>query len=312
MPGQQGVAISESGIRMAHPDEVVAAHALVLAGSSAQSGYVETAPDRRIHAIEAGDGPPLVLIHGSGPSALLYLPLLERLNGVRAIAVDRPGFGLSDLVERPQKPYRDAAVEFVSSVLDALELDETSLLGNSTGGTWALWYALAHPDRVRRLVLLGAAPLLPGTRVPPPMLAVATPNVGHPPQMPPPSRETVVRSMSVFGEADTIINYPDQIEALVAAGHDQVASNAGLAELRALISPSGWQPALEVTPGELQAIKVPTLVIWGDHDPLGGPDVARLTAATIPGAQLELLSAGHAPWLGHPDLTAAMVSDFVR
>jgi pimeloyl-ACP methyl ester carboxylesterase len=144
------------------------------------------------------------------------------------------------------------------------------------------------------------------------MLAVATPTVGQPPQMPPPSRDTVVQSMSVMGEADTIVDYPDQIEALVAGGSDTLASRTSLAELRASISPTGWQPGLALRPEELQELTVPTLLIWGDHDPLGGADVARMTAATIPDARLELLSAGHAPWLRHPDRVATMVRDFVH
>jgi pimeloyl-ACP methyl ester carboxylesterase len=267
---------------------------------------------RRVHIIEAGGGQPLVLLHGSGPTSLLYLPLLERLEGVRAIAVDRPGFGLSDPSDRPPEPYRDAGVEFVGNVLDALDVEQPTLLGNSMGGTWALWYALAHPDRVNRLVLLGAPPLMPGTRVPQPMLAVATPTVGQPPKMPPPSRETVVQNMSVLGEADSIVNYPDQIDALVAAGYDQLAATARLTELRAAITPTGWQPALEMRPDELHDLSVPTLLIWGERDPLGGADVARMTAATIPQARLEVLSAGHAPWLGHADRVATLVSDFVH
>jgi pimeloyl-ACP methyl ester carboxylesterase len=312
MTGRQGVAIRGSGGGVAHPDEVVAAHARALAGSSARSRYVEVTPGRRMHAIEAGNGQPLVLLHGSGPSALLFLPLLERLKGVRAIAVDRPGFGLSDAIERSPEAYRDAAVDSLTRILDGLELAETTLLGNSMGGTWALWYALAHPERVSRLILLGAPPLLPGTRVPTPMLAVATPIVGPPPQMPPPSRETVVQSMSVMGEADTIVNYPDQIKALVTAGHDRLASGTSLAELRAAIAPTGWQPALAVRPEELQELTVPTLLIWGDHDPLGGADVARMMAARIPHAQLEVLSAGHAPWLGQPNRVATILSNFVH
>lgn len=106
----------------------------------------------RIHAIETGDGKPLVLLHGSGPTALQFLPLLERLPGVRAIAVDRAGFGLSDPIEPPSEDYREAAVDSVNVILDGLGLTETALLGNSAGGTCALWYALAHPDRVTRLV----------------------------------------------------------------------------------------------------------------------------------------------------------------
>jgi pimeloyl-ACP methyl ester carboxylesterase len=290
----------------------VAVHERVLAGSSAQGRYIDIGPSQRAHVIEAGDGPPLVVIHGSSPTALLFLPLLERLRGVRAIAVNRPGFGLSDPVDMPRGRYREAAVECLGNVLDALGLAETALLGNSMGGTWALWYALAHPDRVRRLVLLGAPPLLPGTRVPPPLRLVAIPKIGEFLSRKMPSTpKTVVQNMGGMGEKDTIVNYPDQIEALVAAGHDPLASNTSLAELRAAISPFGFRPAMKLQPKELQQLTVPTLLIWGEHDPVGGVEVARAIADTIPGAHLELLPTGHAPWLGHPDRTATLIANFV-
>jgi pimeloyl-ACP methyl ester carboxylesterase len=310
--GAAGVATRESQGRGTHPDEVISAHTRVLAGSSAWSRYFEVPSGRRIHAIEVGDGKPLVLLHGSGPTALQFLPLIERLTGVRAIAVDRPGFGLSDTIERESEDYREAAVDSMSLILDGLGLRKTALLGNSTGGTWALWYALAHPDRVTRLVLLGASPLLPETHVPPPMLGVATPTAGPPPQLPPPSRDSVVQGMSVFGEGETIVRYPDQVEAMVAAGSDRLLAGVRLTELRALIAPTGWQPALAMRPEDIQVLTVSTLLIWGEQDPLGGAEVALTAAATIPHAQLELLPAGHAPWLGHPDRVAAMVGDFVR
>jgi pimeloyl-ACP methyl ester carboxylesterase len=300
-----------SVLRTGHPDEVIAAHARVLAGSGALSRYVNLSPGQRMHVIESGDGPSLVLLHGSGPTALQFLPLLNRLRGVHAMAVDRPGFGLSDPADRPPD-HRDGAVANLTAILDSLGVGSTALLGNSTGGTWTLWYTLAHPDRVSRLVLLGAPPLLPGTRVPPPMLAVATPTAGPPPPMPPPSRESVVQSMSVFGEAETIVHYPDQIDAMVAAGLDEIGLGARLAELRALISPTGWQPALAIGVEELRRLSVPTLLIWGEHDPLGGADVAQDAATTIPDARLELLPAGHGPWLGHPGRVARLVGDFVR
>lgn len=134
MTALQGVATRESRGRDAHPDEVIAAHERVLASSAAQSRYFEVADGRRIHGIEIGDGKPLVLLHGSGPTALQFLPLLERLTGVRAIAVDRPGFGLSDPIEPPSVDYREAAVESVNLILDGLGLTETALLGNSAGG----------------------------------------------------------------------------------------------------------------------------------------------------------------------------------
>lgn len=100
--------------------------------------------------IEAGDGPPVLFLHGSGTSSLSLLPVLDRLEGVRALAVDRPGFGLSEPVRVPRGRFRDAAVEFLDEIVAELRLERPAPAGNSMGGTWALWYALARPERVRR------------------------------------------------------------------------------------------------------------------------------------------------------------------
>ena len=243
-----------------------------------------------------------MFLHGSSTSSLSLLPVLERLEGVRAIAVDRPGFGLSEPVRVPRERFRDAAVEFLDEVLDELGLQTSAFAGNSMGGTWAVWYALARPERVRRLVLLGSAPLLPGTRAPVPLRVTAAPLVGDLlPHVIKPNRKLLVRLMASMGEKDTIVRYPELIESLVAAARDPVASAANLAELRAVISPIGFRPSARMDPDELRRLNVPTLLIWGDHDPVGTAEVARETARLIPRAQLELLPAGHVPYLGHPE-----------
>src|SRR6266540_1444096 len=255
---------------LTHPDEVMAIHERILEASSARSRFVRVGSSGRVHVIEAGDGPPVVLLHGSSTSSLLLLPLLERLQGAWGIAVDRPGFGLSDPADAPR-------------------------------------------ERVRRLVLLGAAPLLPGTRVPPPLRVMATPKIGELLQrMMKPSPKMVVRMMSSMGEKDTIVNYPDQIQALVTAGNDPVVSEVNLAELRVAISPFGFRRSLRVQPDELRQLTVPTLLVWGDHEPVGAIKVAEATVELIPNARLEVLPAGHGPWLGNPDRTAELVSKFVR
>ena len=66
---------------------------------------------------------------------------------------------MSDPVHVPRERFREAAIAFVDEVVAELGLQTSALAGNSMGGTWALWYALARPDRVRRLVLIGSAPL---------------------------------------------------------------------------------------------------------------------------------------------------------
>jgi pimeloyl-ACP methyl ester carboxylesterase len=275
--------------------------------------HIEVRSGRRVRVIDAGEGPPVVFLHGSSTSSLSLLPVLERLEGVRAIAVDRPGFGLSEPVRVPRARFRDAAVEFLDEVLDELGLQTSAFAGNSMGGTWALWYALARPERVQRLVLLGSAPLLPGTRAPIPLRVTAAPLVGDLlPHVVKPNRKMLLRLMASMGEQDTIVRYPELIESIVAAARDPMASAANLAELRAIISPIGFRPSARIDPDELRRLDVPTLLIWGDHDPVGTAEVARETATLMPRAQLELLTAGHVPYLGHPQRVAELLTTFIR
>ena len=295
-----------------HPDEVRKVYERILAEAAVRHRYIETRSGRRVHLVEAGEGPPIVLLHGGGTSSISHLPFLAHLEGVRAINADRPGFGLSDPVDIPRERYRDGAIKFIDELLDGLELESSALAGASGGGLWALWYALAHPERVRRLVLLTGVPLLPGTRFPWPLRVMVAPLVGELLARVKPSPKMVARFMAAMGEKDTIVRHPELIESLVAAGRDPIASAAALAEFRAVGSPFGFRPSIRVHPDELRSLTAPTLVIWGDHDPAGTVEVAQDIANLIPNAQLTVLPGGHVPWLGNPERVADLLSRFVR
>ena len=290
--------------------ELAAVHDSVTAAWGVSQRFVEAVAGERVHVLEHGDGPPLVVLHGSGPTSLQLLPLISRINRSRVMAVDRPGFGLSDR-HHWSGPRRKASVEWLDQVLDALGLGSVNLLGSSAGGTWAIWHALANPDRVQRLVLVGAPPALSATAPPEPLRMVASIDPANPPAMPPPSRETVVGSMAAMGEAETIVSYPDLLDAMVVAGRDATSGQASLDELKALITMDGWQPEVQTNLDELRSIAAPTLLIWGRKDPLGDTDAAKLVADAIPSSRLELLDAGHGPWLGHPDAVATLVEEFL-
>lgn len=293
--------------------KVIDVHERMLRASAARSRFIEIRSGRRVHVLETGEGPPVLHLHGTNTSSLSHLLLLERAEGVRSIAVDRPGFGLSEPAHVPREGFRDAAVEFVDEVLDELGLETSALAGGSMGATWALWYALARPERASRLALLGSAPLLPGTRAPLPLRVMATPVIGDVlTRVMKPNAKMVIQLLSSMGEKDTIVRYPDLIESVVAAARDQVASAANLAELRAVISALGFRPAMRVSPEDLRRLTVPTLLVWGDHDPVGAVEVAQATASLIPEAQLEVVPAGHVPWLGNPDRVSELLSAFVR
>jgi pimeloyl-ACP methyl ester carboxylesterase len=234
-----------------------------------------------------------------------------RTPGVRSYLVDRPGCGLSDPDTFGSGHFREYAVGFVGDVLDALGLDATLLVGASGGGIWATWYALAHPERVRGLVMLGSVPTIPGGQAPVPLRLAATPGIGdlmvHAVK---PGRRMLLKMMASVGEADTIVRHPDLLDSLLAGARDPVANRANLAELRALTSPRGIRPSMRLTNKDLRRLAAPTLMIWGDRDPVVPVAQARAAAAEIPNCRLEVLPAGHVPQLGNPDRVAALLEDF--
>jgi len=305
-------------VRSAHSGEVRQAYERVLAGSSVRSRYLEAGAGGRVHLLEIGDGRPVVLVHGTGSPAGFFLPLLNELHHVRAIAPDRPGQGLSDPIDLPRHRYREIAVAWLDGLLDALELDTAALVGHSAGGVWSLWYALAHPERVTRLVLIGP-PALPMTRCPLPYRLIATPGLGELlSRLVPASPKSLLRFASFMGEGATVPRHPDLIDFMVAAGRDSLAASVDRAEARVLVSPfalvslRGFRRQSRVRADELRQVAVPTLVIWGEQEPLGSVSVAQAVTELIPHARLEVLAGGHAPWLGQPEQAAAALADFVQ
>lgn len=285
------------------------------------SGYsrrVESGSATRVHVLEKGSGPPVVLLHGTGVAAGFFLPLLAELDGVRGIAPDLPGRGLSDPIDHPRRHFRTAAVRWLDRLLDALGLEETVLVGHSAGAVWATWYALAHPERVGRLVLVGP-PAFPGTRCPLPYRVLATPGLGRlATSLVPPGREAVLRLAAFMGEGATLVRHPDLIDLFVVTSTDPIAESSARDEIHALVSPlalltpSGFRRRTRVRPDELGRLTMPTLLVWGRNEPLGDVTVARGVTDLIPSATLAVLPGGHAPWLGQPAQTAAVILDFLR
>ncbi len=112
-----------------------------------------------INVHDAGQGEPILLIHGSGPGVTAWanwrgvIPVLAQR--ARVVAPDMLGFGYTSCP--PGMPLNvDAWVKQLTDLLDALDLPKVSVVGNSFGGAIALALAHRHPERVKRLVLMGA------------------------------------------------------------------------------------------------------------------------------------------------------------
>src|ERR1700676_2579814 len=133
---------------------------------AAPSKFVEI-EGMRIHYRDEGAGSPLGLLHGFGSSLYSWDGWVRQLAGTQPlIRLHLPGFGLSG--PAPDGDYRtERYVHVVAALLDRLGVERTDVAGNSMGGRTALMFALAHPGRVRKLILVDAGGFAP---MPPPPL----------------------------------------------------------------------------------------------------------------------------------------------
>jgi len=272
-------------------------------GVRAQTRWVELRePRMRVRLLEAGEGEPVLFIHGGGGEAVDWAPLLARLEGVRAIAVDRPGCGLSDGFSYSGVDLRSHGVSFIESLLDAIGLDDAPVVGNSMGGLWALWAALAIPQRIRSLALLGCPALMLDTGAPLFMHLAATP-LGDRLMLGQPSRTTARRILADLGEAEGVV--PDEmVELTLTRPADTRASFLSL--IRNCISPFGRR--LSFSEHEARRVLQPTLFIWGDGDPFGKVSSGRCAAHIMPAARIEVVHGGHLPWLDEPERCARLIA----
>lgn len=285
-------------------------------GLDARSRFVDLENPRvRTHVFESGPpaggaDTPLVFVHGTAAFGAFLAPLMAQFDDVRSIAFDRPGFGLSDGFVYTEDTLRRTVVDGLGGVLDELGEGPVDLVGHSMGGYSSILYALAHPERVRHLVLVGSVPTFPGTRPPLPFRLMAVPLLDRLLQrLQKPGEAGVLDFAEVFGERQSIQRYPALIRAIAAQQADPRSADAGRSEFKALISPTGWRSSIRIRESELRALQPPTLVIWGEHDTLGGPDAVRGAVGAIPRGRLESTAAGHAPFFSHPERCAQLIRE---
>jgi len=258
--------------------------------------------------------PPILLLHGIASTTALAVPLLAALPDRRVLALDWPGHGLSGVgVVRPHTEVRGDAVAVVTPVLDAFELERVDVIGHSLGGQAALYLALAHPEKVRRLVLLGA----PGAafsqaRPTPGMRLAAIPGIGTALLGLSTSQRAHDRAVERLLGAGALDGYPAEINEIGFLASQRPEFAPSVASLfRAMMRPFATRAGVELTAAELAHLAVPTLIVWGADDAILTPAHGRASADAMPNVTILEVEGGHAPWLNDLARVGDAVSTFL-
>jgi pimeloyl-ACP methyl ester carboxylesterase len=268
--------------------------------------------DINIHYKSMGSGEPVfILLHGFGANVFTWHKVMEPLSAYgRVIAYDRPAFGLT---ERPvewvgENPYtQESNMNLLLGMMDALGIEEAILVGNSAGGTFATAFTLAYPARVTALIEVDAAIY---RTVPESAFydwLIHTPQVDR---LGPLAVRLLLRG-SGFAAMDNAWHDPSLVEndPEILEGYTKpfTADNWDVAfwEYTKAAAPPDFE-------GNLDKIKVPTLVISGDDDQIVPVENSIRLAEDIPGSTLVILkNCGHMPQEECPTAFLAAVKEFL-
>ncbi len=253
------------------------------------AAFVTTATGR-IHYVDVGDGPPILLMHGSGRSIADWqegtLSLLAARH--RVIAFDYFGNGLSERNPRFRYGY-DLWVNEAVELLDALGIDHVTVIGHSVGGALACVLAADHPGRVDHVVTIGT-----GMAIEPAQLLLLVPGVG----------EIAIARAATFGPT---YSAPHRA-ALETAYRVRGTRAALLAYVRRQATIDG----LRLVRGTFEDVKVPVLHVSGSRDTNISPAVARQLANRTGGRFVLIEGATHMVHIDAPARLVEEIEAFLR
>jgi pimeloyl-ACP methyl ester carboxylesterase len=237
---------------------------------------------QKIHYLDAGSGPAVILLHGLGGDTTNWIQTIPALAGqYRVIVPDQIGFGLSD---KPLIDYRVATlVDFLDEFCNQLGIGKAAVVGNSLGGWTAMAFGLAHPDKVDRMVLVDSA-------------GYSSARLGGEK----PTRETLLILTAPTLEATRrlmqLIFYHQQMisDTFVRGVYaSKLLKNDGYTIDRFIDSIVRGEDTVD---GKLGAIKAPTLIVWGREDRLTPLPISKALGEDITGSKTVILDeCGHVP-----------------
>jgi pimeloyl-ACP methyl ester carboxylesterase len=265
--------------------------------------------DQRIAYLDVGTGPPVILIHGFGGSMWQWEHQQHALSQhFRVLTLDLPGAGLSD---KPEIDYRpDQMLDFFLGFMDAVEIPQATLVGNSMGAGLAIGMALTHPTHVVKLVLIDGLP----QHV---MEKLTSPSVKRALETSAPSwlvsfGNWLFGGLMIESVLQEIVHDPALLTPAVIERSNRNRQRPGLIKPIMTVRENLplWESGFAT---RINEITHPTLVIWGEEDRVFPIAVGEELQQTIKGSRfIRIPKAGHIPQWEQPDLVNQELIAFIQ
>lgn len=260
---------------------------------------------------EAGDGPPLLLLHGSGIGVSGWRNYRENLDvfarHFHCYVLEFPGFGISDPVGG--HPMRTATAS-VTRFMDALGIESAAIVGNSMGGVVGAQVAMQRPERVEKLITIGGVGPNIFSQAPSEGTRLLRDFADDP------SREKLVRWLNCMVYDPAVVT-EERIEERWETAKDP-ASHKTLAAMYGSEAAAAQQRALETSDDPpywsmMRKVQCPTLFTWGLDDRQCPPDMPLVPLRLVPNAELHIFpNCGHWVMIEAKDAFERIAIEFLR
>ena len=260
------------------------------------------AGDIRVHYNEEGTGDAVIFLHGGGPGASSWSnyarnvgPLSENY---RCLLVDQPGYGKTDSVVI-NEPRATVNARAVKELMDTLNIDKATLVGNSMGGATALAFAVDYNDRLEKMVLMGSG--AGGINI-----FEHTPSEG-------------IKILNAVFDNPTLEGFRELINVMLYDG-SQVPDSLLKERYETTMANPGHLEARKKSTGafsrdlmaDLTNVKTPSLIIHGRNDRVVAPEGSMRLLSTLENSNLVIFNkCGHWAQFEHADLFNRLVADFL-
>lgn len=267
-------------------------------------------PDNlRVRVLEFGHGDPVLIIPGNTGDPYPFAPLLPQLAGYHLFVLARPGGGLSDGFDHEQVDVHQFAVDLIGQIMDKLDLKSAPIIAHSMGAHWATWFALAHPERVDQLILLGNPERMLMTKTPGILKMAMMPGLGQwfMKRQIPKSAKRAWGPLHRMGTDPVAVSKLPQSFAACVYAFDHLP-NYTVSTLSLLRSMNSEKKHNGLGEDQLRHLSVPTTLIWGTNDALAKPELGQEIAAVVQRGELVTINgAGHEPWIDEPEKVGTII-----